>query len=585
MSQHDWRPRHPVDVRPNLIDVEAGTRSTKAGVPVAVNELVFFGRLERRKGLVLFCDALDRLRDSRLQDFRVTFLGKGSTVDAQASGAYLQQRQSEWPWPAQILTDRDHAGAMNYLKRPLRVAVIPSLMENSPYTVLECLCEGIPFLATNVGGIPELVAEGGRDRTLFAPQAEDLAQKLAAALKEGAVSASPAVSPRQNATAWLDWHTDLCAGSRAAATGRTAETALVSVCITHRNRPQQLAQAIASVREQDYPCFEVVVVDDGSTDLKARSYLDELEPELSARGWTMLRQEARCLGAARNAAAREARGAYLFFMDQDNIVKPGTLTTLVGAATGSLADILTCCVDVFTGSGVPGPLQVARERRLPLGAAAAVGMFRNCFGDATALIRKHAFEAVGGFPEDDDAGHEAWQFFAKAVLRGLHLQVVPEALMWCRSTPDRIPRETRQSGRVMPPLGPYFEALPAFLHGFLLLTHGQHLPRLPQATNSVDRHPLDNGASPQALNGVSPQALADAYWSAASWRLMRPLRNLMRRLRGLPLEHKPQVATMTEAHAVVAAIEHSLSWELMGPARVVFRVSRALRRLLGRPRR
>lgn len=569
MSDQGWRHRQPVVVRPNLIDVEAGTRSTESHMPAAVNELVFFGRLERRKGLVLFCDALNRLRDSELRDFRVTFLGKGSNVDGEESEAYLDKRQSKWPWPVQILTDRDHAGAMEYLKSPLRMAVIPSLMENSPYTVLECLCEGIPFLAAKVGGIPELVAEGDRERTLFAPNAEALAQRLTGALKEGVVSARPSVSPRENATAWLEWHENVCADVREAATDRTVETPLVSVCITHYNRPRYLAQALASIREQDYPSFEVVLVDDGSSEPRARRYLDELEPEFSDRGWTVLRQDKRCLAAARNAAARNARGAYLLFMDDGNIAKPGALTTLVGAAGRSGADILTCCLDVFTGSGVPGPLQVPRERRLPLGAAAAVGMFKNCFGDVNALIRKGAFDAVGGFTEDHEVGHEHWHFFAKAVLRGLHLQVVPEAPLWYRATPDSMLGNAPQS---MGPLGPYLEALPASLHGLVLLAQGQYLQRLTPTTNSLDNYPA---------SGASPQALVDAFWSAASWRLLRPLRNLLRRARGLPLERKPQVSTMTEAATVVAAIQGSVSWELMGPGRVV---SKTLRSLLRRTR-
>ena len=46
---------------------------------------------------------------------------------------------------------------------------MPSLQENSPNTVYECLEQGIPFIASNVGGVPELIAPDDHARVLFEP--------------------------------------------------------------------------------------------------------------------------------------------------------------------------------------------------------------------------------------------------------------------------------------------------------------------------------------------------------------------------------------------------------------------------------
>ena len=62
---------------------------------------------------------------------------------------------------------------------------------------------------------------------------------------------------------------------------------------------------------------------------------------------------------------------------------------------------------------------------LPLGGAAAVGVFRNGFGDTNSLIKKKSFEALGGFIEDYGVGHDDWEFFARALLAGLKLRVIP----------------------------------------------------------------------------------------------------------------------------------------------------------------
>ena len=46
--------------------------------------------------------------------------------------------------------------------------------------------------------------------------------------------------------------------------------------------------------------------------------------------------------------------------------------------------------------------------------------------------RTAAFEALGGFTEESGVGHEDWELWARAVLRGYKLRMVPEALYWYR---------------------------------------------------------------------------------------------------------------------------------------------------------
>ncbi|WP_448192857.1 glycosyltransferase [Azospirillum sp. sgz301742] len=209
-----------------------------------------------------------------------------------------------------------------------------------------------------------------------------------------------------------------------------AEPPLVSVCVTHFNRPHLLRQALASLAAQDYPALELVVVDDGSDQPEALACLDALEATPPVPRFRLVRQANRYLGAARNAAAAVAAGDFLLFMDDDNLAKPGEVSVLAAAALASGADIVTCFNDTFSGErdGVP----VAETRRVFLGPAAEVGVLFNAFGDANALIRADAFRQLGGFSEDYGVGHEDYEFFARAVLAGLNLLTVPEALFWYR---------------------------------------------------------------------------------------------------------------------------------------------------------
>ena len=94
--------------------------------------------------------------------------------------------------------------------------------------------------------------------------------------------------------------------------------ALVSVVIPCHDQAHFLGEAIESVLAQTYPHFEVVVVDDGSTDNTE---------EVASRypGVRCVRQENRGLAAARNTGIRRSNGGHLVFLDADDRLLPGAL--------------------------------------------------------------------------------------------------------------------------------------------------------------------------------------------------------------------------------------------------------------------
>jgi GT2 family glycosyltransferase len=213
-----------------------------------------------------------------------------------------------------------------------------------------------------------------------------------------------------------------------------------------------------------------VVVDDGSTSSEALAYLKLLEPCFAERQWQLLRQENRYPGAARNKAARHARGEYVLFMDDDNIAMPIEVATLVRVAERTGADVLTAVINVFHGSEPPGDRPL--KHWLPLGSAVAAGVLNNCFGDMNALVRRDAFLALGGMTEDYGLSHEDWELFAKATLHGYKQEVVPEPLFWYRVTEGSITHSTVQAANYLRHLRPYLETVPDDLRELLIYCHG-----------------------------------------------------------------------------------------------------------------
>ncbi|MGE0464108.1 MAG: glycosyltransferase [Vicinamibacterales bacterium] len=463
MRREGWRLPRRIMTRQYV--VLGGREGGPEAPALPIRELVFFGRLETRKGLDVFCDALDRLVRRGVAVPRVTFLGKPASVDGMPSETYLRQRAACWPFRWQIVGDRDRDGARAYLAEAGRLAVLPSRIDNLPYTVLECLADGVPFVASNTGGIPEMIRDEDRDAVLFDLTPASMADHLQRALVMGMRAVKPHVPFELANRDWLDWHGRARRGRPVRL--RPAFTPLVSIVLTHFNRPQLLAQALESIRRQDYARIEVILVDDGSDAPEAVRFVASLEEEFDARGWRIVRQANRYLGAARNRGIREARGTYVLFMDDDNIAEPQEVSTFVGAAAASGADILTCFLRVFQGHG-PSTSDEGTYCWPFLGAAVSPGVTRNSFGDANAFVRRTVFDRVGKFTEDVGIGCEDWEFFARATLGGCRLMVVPEPLVRYRQGQGMLNTTPRHANR-MRALRPYFAHVPAPFRGLLHL--------------------------------------------------------------------------------------------------------------------
>jgi glycosyltransferase involved in cell wall biosynthesis len=200
---YGWKIPDNSRIIPNLLPFESRREDQEINT-CRTDEIVFFGRLERRKGLWLFCDAIDRVKHE-IGDVKITFLGKLTTEEGELTGYPLLKRAAAWPFEIDILHDFDREQALNYLRAGRRMAIMPALEDNSPCAILECLYEGIPFAASSGSGGQELIAQESREQTLFEPTVGGLTERLRSILREGAVTARSATHPNQNEKAILSW--------------------------------------------------------------------------------------------------------------------------------------------------------------------------------------------------------------------------------------------------------------------------------------------------------------------------------------------------------------------------------------------
>jgi glycosyltransferase involved in cell wall biosynthesis len=170
---------------------------------------------------------------------------------------------------------------------------------------------------------------------------------------------------------------------------------LVAVVIPCYNQAHFVAEAIESVLRQRYPAFEVVVVNDGSTDATA-----EVVSRFSAVH--CIQQPNRGLAAARNTGLAHCRGEFVVFLDADDRLLPGALergATLL-MADSSLGFVAGYSVFI-TRNGVQLPTeQPVRAAGDPYVSLLRRNSIRN---PAMVMFRRRMVEAVGGFDSRFDA--------------------------------------------------------------------------------------------------------------------------------------------------------------------------------------
>jgi len=165
----------------------------------------------------------------------------------------------------------------------------------------------------------------------------------------------------------------------------------VSVIIPTYNRGWILREAIDSVLAQDYRDYELIVVDDGSTD-DTRQILGSY-----GRDVIVLQQPNQGVSAARNRGIAESRAPLVAFLDSDDLWRPQKLTRQV-AFFRSRPDALICQTEeTWLRNGVR--VNPKKRHQKPAGMIFEPSLALCLVSPSAVMIRKPLFDAVGLFDE------------------------------------------------------------------------------------------------------------------------------------------------------------------------------------------
>jgi len=190
-------------------------------------------------------------------------------------------------------------------------------------------------------------------------------------------------------------------------------TPAITVVVPCYNGGRYLDRLRTSLDAQTFRDFEVVIVDDGSTDELTRDKLASLD------GWAertrVVRQSNRGLAGARNTGFREAKAEFVLPLDCDDELD----RTFLQRTWQLMRDAIPEVGFVFTHIRLAGARTGVRSCHFDVFDQLFVNDVLYCM-----LIRKSAWEACGGYDETMRDGYEDWEFnirLAKTGYRGLEL--------------------------------------------------------------------------------------------------------------------------------------------------------------------
>lgn len=221
---------------------------------------------------------------------------------------------------------------------------------------------------------------------------------------------------------------------------RTEKPPTVSIIIPTYNRAHLLGRAIQSVLNQTYKDFELIVVDDGSTDNTeqiVRSFSDE-------RIRYVRHKKNKGVAAARNTGIKTARGEYMAFQDSDDEWLPEKLEKQTGIFETALPEVGV----VYTGVH---RLKNNRKAYIPSsGITQKEGYIfssllkGNFISTPAALVKKECFQRAGMFDERFPSAEDRELFIR--ISKYYQFRCIDEPLVIAYHQPDSI--SANQSARV-----------------------------------------------------------------------------------------------------------------------------------------
>lgn len=197
---------------------------------------------------------------------------------------------------------------------------------------------------------------------------------------------------------------------------------LISVVIPCYNDGDFLPETIRKLALQTHTSFEIIIVNDGSTDSNTLQLLEQLATQSNI---TVLHKENGRMSSARNFGVQHAKGTYIAALDADDYFDPSFFSKAVAILEKEQNTAVVTSYIKYFGNKT--------GYSKPRGGNAFNFLFSNqC--PACAMVRKEVWDQVGGYDESMKLGYEDWEFYIRITKLNWEVHLIPEFLLYYRQT-------------------------------------------------------------------------------------------------------------------------------------------------------
>lgn len=407
-------------------------------------EYTFFGKLTPQKG----CLYILRLFEQRWRN------GSKATLSLVGSGKHLFhpemmdmdvyiRRQYKNRIDAGLLQLKGaiSPGQLNEMLKESKIILVPSIVDNFPYTVVEAMARGRIVLASVQGGQKELIDDGvngflfdiekpesfhhildhieGLDVEATGRISESAIQKVENSLNYDHIRAKrhelfeklksrdnffsfPYIRPVNPPFFSLETF--------------SFKKKLLSVVIPYYNMGEYLYDCLKSLQKISYQGLEIIIVNDGSTDEKSVQILQKASVDFNIK---IINQQNQGLADARNNGAAEATGEFLAFLDPDDTIEKGYYEKAITIFnTYPNVHFVGSWARYFGGGSGCWPAFNPEPPYI---------LFHNMINSSALIYRRESFVSTGGYDRRMIYGMEDYEQVINMLASGFNGIALPEA--------------------------------------------------------------------------------------------------------------------------------------------------------------